>query len=84
MSITIYKTPDCPRCRALAAYLRKLGIDFDERDMSSGEVLADLRCDGVFSLSAPVLRVGDEYHDPDDIWSGDNLDTEYVLGALKR
>ena len=83
MQVVIYKTPDCPRCRALAAHLRGLGIDFGERDMSAGEVLADLRCDGVFALSAPILQVDEEYHESGAIWNGDNPDTEYVRGALK-
>ena len=61
MQITIYKTPDCPRCRELAAYLRGLGIDFEEQDMSHPAVITDLRCDNVFALAAPVLRVGDDY-----------------------
>ena len=29
MTTTIYKTPNCPRCRELAAYLTQLGVDFD-------------------------------------------------------
>lgn len=53
MTTTIYKTPNCPRCRELAAYLTQLGVDFDEQDMSSSEVLTDLRCEGVFVMEAP-------------------------------
>ena len=33
MTTTIYKTPNCPRCRVLAAHLERLGIDFEARDM---------------------------------------------------
>ena len=33
MTTTIYKTPNCPRCRELAAHLERLGIDFEARDM---------------------------------------------------
>lgn len=29
MQVVIYKTPDCPRCRVLAAHLERLGIDFE-------------------------------------------------------
>jgi len=73
VQITIYKTPDCPRCRELAAYLRGLGIDFEEQDMSHPAVITDLRCDNVFALAAPVLRVGDDYYDPDVLLDGDRL-----------
>ena len=84
MTTTIYKTPNCPRCRELAAYLTQLGVDFDEQDMSSPEVLTDLRCEGVFCSSAPILRVGDAYHDPGVLWHGDRFEAGYVEEVLRR
>jgi glutaredoxin len=73
LTTTIYKTPNCPRCRELAAYLTQLGVDFDEQDMSSSEVLTDLRCEGVFVMEAPVLRVGTTYHNTNILWNGNRL-----------
>lgn len=64
MKVIIYKTPDCPKCRELAASLTKQGIEFEEQDMSQPAVLTELRCNGVFCLSAPILRVGDDYYEP--------------------
>jgi len=84
MTTTIYKTPNCPRCRELAAYLTQIGVDFDEQDMSSSEVLTDLRCEGVFVMEAPVLRVGNTYHNTNTLWNGNRLAAGYVAGLFGR
>lgn len=84
MQVVIYKTPDCPRCRVLAAHLERLGIDFEALDMTLPAVLTELRCDGVFCSSAPILRVGDAYHDPGVLWHGDRFEAGYVEEVLRR
>jgi len=63
LKVVIYKTPECPKCRELAARLTQRGVEFEERDMTQPAVLAELRCDGVFCLSAPILKVDDEYYE---------------------
>jgi len=56
MQVVIYKTPDCPRCRVLAAHLERLGIDFEARDMTLPAVLTELRCDVEAGYVEEVLR----------------------------
>jgi hypothetical protein len=68
----------------LAAHLERLGIDFEARDMTLPAVLTELRCDGVFCSSAPILRVDDAYHDPGVLWHGDRFEAGYLEEVLRR
>jgi hypothetical protein len=52
--------------------------------MSSSEVLTDLRCEGVFVMEAPVLRVGTTYHNTNILWNGNRLAAGYVAGLFGR
>jgi len=80
-SYIIYSTKNCPKCEALKAAMPPLS--FKTVDMSTPEALTELRINGVFSLSAPILRVGDEFYTMKDLFKGDNLIRETLLTILK-
>ena len=42
-------------------------------DMSTPEALTDLRVNGVFTLSAPVLEADDSFYTVDELFIGDKL-----------
>lgn len=63
-TVKVYSTKDCPRCEQLKRLLRSYGIRYDEVDVSTPEALTELRINGVFTLTAPVLQVGDEFFIP--------------------
>jgi hypothetical protein len=42
-------------------------------DMSTPEALTELRINGVFTLSAPVLQAGEDFYTVDELFSGDVL-----------
>jgi glutaredoxin len=67
-TIIVYTIENCKNCAALKNYLLKLGAKFDERDMTASESAAELMSNGVFTLSAPVLQVGDKFFDIRDIF----------------
>ena len=68
MICKVYSTESCPKCEQLKAALVKAGIVFENIDMSTPEALTELRINGVFSLSAPVLQIDDAFHTSDDIF----------------
>ncbi len=41
--------------------------------MATPEALTELRVSGVFTLTAPVLQVGEEFFTVEDLFEGDNL-----------
>ena len=73
MVYKIYSTKSCPKCEQLKAALVKAGIAFENIDMSTPEALTELRINGVFTLSAPVLQEEDNFYTVEDHFSGDNL-----------
>ena len=81
MAYKIYSTKSCPKCEQLKAALGKAGIAFESIDMSTPEALTELRINGVFTRSAPVLQEEDNFYTVEDLFSGDNL--RDLAGILK-
>jgi len=69
----VYSTPSCPKCEQLKTALGKAGISFENQDMGTPEALTDLRINGVFTLSAPVLQADDEFYTVEELFSGEKL-----------
>ena len=57
--VTLYST-NCPKCRVLETKLKQLNIDFTV-ETDADTVTNVGRSQGI--LSAPILKVGDEYFD---------------------
>lgn len=56
----LYSTPDCPQCKRLKNILERNGHEFEELDLRDPANLADLRCLGIFSMSAPILVIKED------------------------
>jgi glutaredoxin len=69
----VYSTQSCPKCELLKTALGKAGIYFENQDMSTPEALTELRINGVFTLSAPVLEVDDKFYTVVELFSGEKL-----------
>ena len=57
METVVYSTKNCSVCMQLKAFLQDRGVEYDEVDMGSAAGLAELRCEDIFTITAPVLRV---------------------------
>ena len=79
--ITIYKTPVCPRCKQLTAYLDGIGCRYEEATLEDAGVIAEMRCSGFFGMMAPVIENSSGYHGPEEFFDGGVLNTE-KLGRL--
>ena len=56
-TVTVYATPTCPDCRALKAWLTRLGIAFTERDLTDQAVMDEAK--RRFGLRvAPITEIG--------------------------
>ena len=73
MKYTVYTTKTCPKCQQLKEALHKDGVDFSEVDMSTPQALTELRINGVFTLSAPVLQAGESFYTVEDLFAGESL-----------
>ncbi|OFV65873.1 MAG: glutaredoxin [Candidatus Syntrophoarchaeum butanivorans] len=56
----VYSTPTCPNCERLKCSLKDEGIEYEEVDMMTADAMTELRMNGVFTLSAPVLQIGED------------------------
>ncbi len=81
MIYRVYSTKSCPKCEQLKAALGKAGISFENLDMATPEALTELRINGVFTLSAPVLQAEEKFYTVEDLFQGENL--RDLAGVLK-
>ncbi len=78
VSITIYTLPHCPRCDRLKKELASKGWIFEERDMSTADSLTELRFNGVFTTTAPVLQIDDEFYTSKELFNEQGLNREII------
>jgi glutaredoxin len=77
--ITIYTTTTCPKCVQLKNFFDEKGISYKTADMSTPEAQTELKFNGIFTMSAPVLQVGEEFLTHKDIFSGSDVDTDTIM-----
>ncbi|NMC09357.1 MAG: NrdH-redoxin [Methanothrix sp.] len=73
MLYRVYSTHSCPKCEKLKKELTQAGISFENMDMSTPEALTELRVNGVFTLSAPVLQVEEKFYTVEELFTGESL-----------
>lgn len=73
MDYRVYSTKTCPKCEQLKKALSGAGIQFENLDMATPEALTELRVNGVFTLSAPVLQAGESFYTVEDLFEGEKL-----------
>ncbi|MFH1322440.1 MAG: glutaredoxin family protein [Methanobacteriota archaeon] len=72
--IQIYSTVNCPNCRVLKQFLETRNIQYKEVDMATPAALTELRMNGVFTMSAPVLQVGSRFFTTKELFSQERID----------
>jgi glutaredoxin len=80
--IVVYTTERCPKCNKLKQFLKTNSVDFEVADMSTPEALTELRFNGVFTVTAPVLQVDDTFLTHVEIFNGDEVNPEKFQGIL--
>ncbi|AKB38971.1 Glutaredoxin-like protein [Methanosarcina siciliae C2J] len=80
--IIVYTTERCPKCNKLKKYLEANSVPFEVADMSTPEALTELRFNGVFTVTAPVLQINSEFLTYDEIFHGEEVNSEKLRGIL--
>ena len=73
MKYRVYSTKSCTKCEQLKLALEKAGVSFENLDMATPEALTELRINGVFTLSAPVLQAGVRFYTMEELFRGEML-----------
>ena len=82
--IQIYSTTNCPNCRVLKQFLETKNIQYKEVDMATPAALTELRMNGVFTMSAPVLQVGSRFFTTKELFSQERIDQSRLESLLKN
>ena len=82
MGIQIYSTRNCPNCRVLKQFLVNKNVPFTEVDMATPAALTELRMNGVFTMSAPVLQIGNKFHTYNELFAQDRINNSRLQSLL--
>jgi len=83
MKPIIFTLEVCPNCMKLKEALKEEGIEYDEKDMESGEGITELRFGGCFAMEAPVLQIGEVFAESSVIFRRGAVDMQYVKELIK-
>jgi len=82
MSVIVYTLEHCPHCEELKEHLKSQGIAFEVRDMQTAESIAELRCNQVFAIEAPVMQVGKEvFYTSEDLFDSKGIISSNIKKA---
>ncbi len=82
MGIFVYSTRNCPNCRVLKQFLVNKNIPFTEVDMATPAALTELRMNGVFTMAAPVLQIGNKFHTYNELFTQDRINQSMLESIL--
>ena len=80
--IIVYTTERCPKCNKLKKFLEASSISFEVAEMATPKALTELRFNGVFTVTAPVLQINDTFLTHEELFLGEEVNTEKIMGIL--
>ncbi len=80
--IILYTTESCPKCNKLKKFLEAHSVAFEVADMSTPEALTELRFNGVFTVTAPVLQINDTFLTYEELFREGEINTEKIQEFL--
>jgi glutaredoxin len=80
--IIVYTTESCPKCKKLKKFLETNSVAFETADMATPEALTELRFNGVFTVTAPVLQIDDTFLTHKELFLGDEVNLKKLQGIL--
>lgn len=88
--ISVYSTKLCPNCKMLKQLLEQENVQYKEIDMATPIGLTELRMNDVFTMSAPVLQIGqtakcchNKFYTTKELCKQDIIDQDKVRILLK-
>jgi len=80
---TVYTTPNCPNCKLLKNFLEKLGIAYEEKSLLDLDVQTELIMMDVFTMSAPILKIGKRILTFKELFNGSKLNEKLIVDILE-
>lgn len=82
--LTVYTTPNCPRCKLLKEWLKSKGINFEEKNLEDSEVMADLIIRNIYVMSAPALEICGKVYGEEALFQSEKLNEEFLNKILEE
>ena len=76
--IIVYTTQMCPKCDQLKKVLKSSNVSFKEADMATPESLTELRVNGVFTVTAPVLQIDETFLTYEELFTGEDVNLDSI------
>lgn len=83
MKPTVYTTPNCPNCKLLKSFLEKLEIVYEEKDLLNLDVQTELIMMDVFTMSAPILKIGKRILTFKELFDEGKLNEKLIVSILE-
>ena len=81
--VILYTTPHCPRCLVVKNWLKSKNVEFEERDLSDPDVMADLIMRDIFVTSAPLLEVNGKFYSDSELFSDSSFNEALISKLLE-
>ena len=59
-------------------------VKFTEVDMATPAALTELRMNGVFTMAAPVLQIGNKFHTYNELFTQDRINQGKIESIIKE
>jgi len=82
MRIIVFSTKKCPNCITIKKWLKEHKIKFKEKNMENPEIMSELIMKEVYSLSTPILQIGDKFLLPNEIFKEDGFNENVLLESF--
>lgn len=85
-NIIVYSKKDCPNCDMLKELLNKASIEHKTVRIDTPEALTELRMNNVFTMSAPVLQIGNRFYTMGDMTAPGSemtIDRNRIIDIMK-
>ena len=84
--ITIYSLPICPKCKLLKNHLEATKTAYIDDSLTKlledADTMTELHMRGITFKAAPVIKVGESYHEPEEFFDGEKLNVEKLRRLL--
>ena len=80
--IIVYTMEICPKCNKLKKILEANSVTFKTAEMDTPKALTELRFNGVFTVTAPVLQINDIFLTHEELFNGEEVNKEKILEIL--
>jgi glutaredoxin len=83
-NIIVYSKENCPNCDILKQLLNKENIEYEITKIDTPKALTELRMNSVFTMSAPVLQIDDNFYTLSDMADSNVISKDRIMKIIEN